>query len=98
MPTNISTNSEAEIFIKGTFASPAIAFANNVFPVPGGPTNKTPFGIVAPTALKRFDSFIKLTISSNSSFTSSIPAISLKLTPVFTLIFISAFVSLKFGN
>lgn len=32
----------------GTFASPATAFANNVLPVPGGPTSKTPLGILAP--------------------------------------------------
>lgn len=29
-------------------ASPAIALASNVLPVPGGPTNKTPLGIRAP--------------------------------------------------
>ena len=34
-PTNISTKSEPEMVKKGTFASPAIAFANNVLPVPG---------------------------------------------------------------
>ena len=49
IPTNNSTNSEAEQLKKGTLASPAIAFANNVLPVPGGPDNKTPFGILAPT-------------------------------------------------
>ena len=42
-PTNISTNSDAEI--EKTFASPAIALANKVLPVPGGPTNKMPFGV-----------------------------------------------------
>lgn len=36
-PTNISKNSEPETVMKGTFASPAVAFASNVFPVPGGP-------------------------------------------------------------
>jgi hypothetical protein len=30
-------------------ASPAIAFANNVFPVPGGPPSKTPLGTLAPS-------------------------------------------------
>ncbi len=35
----------------GTGASFAIALANRVFPVPGGPTNKTPFGIFAPTTV-----------------------------------------------
>ena len=29
-------------------ASPATALASRVFPVPGGPTNKAPFGILAP--------------------------------------------------
>ncbi len=47
-PTNISTKSEPEIVKKGTFASPAIAFASNVFPVPGGPTVNTPLGIFPP--------------------------------------------------
>ncbi len=37
----------------GTEASPATAFASKVLPVPGGPTNKTPLGIFAPTAVKR---------------------------------------------
>ena len=49
IPTNNSTNSEAEQLKKGTLASPAIALANNVLPVPGGPDNKTPLGIFAPT-------------------------------------------------
>ena len=47
-PTNISTKSDPEREKKGTLASPATAFANNVFPVPGGPTNKAPFGILPP--------------------------------------------------
>ena len=49
-PTNISTNSLPEIEKKGTPASPATALANKVLPVPGGPTNKAPFGILAPIA------------------------------------------------
>ena len=32
-------------------ASPAIALANNVFPVPGGPSNKIPLGNLAPAFL-----------------------------------------------
>lgn len=36
-PTNISKNSDPETEMKGTLASPAVAFANKVFPVPGGP-------------------------------------------------------------
>ena len=50
-PTNISTKSEPEIVKKGTSASPAIAFANKVFPVPGGPISKAPFGILPPNLL-----------------------------------------------
>ena len=47
-PTNISTKSDPEIEKNGTFASPATARANKVFPVPGGPSNNTPLGILAP--------------------------------------------------
>ena len=36
-PTNISKNSLPLTVMNGTFASPAVAFANNVLPVPGGP-------------------------------------------------------------
>ena len=50
IPTNISTNSEPEMEKKGTSASPATAFASKVLPVPGGPTNRAPLGIVAPIA------------------------------------------------
>ena len=35
-------------FKNGVPASPAIAFANNVLPVPGGPPNNTPLGTPAP--------------------------------------------------
>ncbi|TNN74944.1 hypothetical protein EYF80_014862 [Liparis tanakae] len=41
-PTNISWNSEPLTVMKGTLASPAVAFANNVLPVPGGPDNIAP--------------------------------------------------------
>ena len=47
-PTNISTKSEPEIVKKGTPASPATALAKSVLPVPGGPTSRTPFGILPP--------------------------------------------------
>ena len=47
-PTNISTKSDPDNEKKGTLASPATAFASKVFPVPGGPTNKAPFGILPP--------------------------------------------------
>ncbi len=48
-PTNISTKSDPEIEKNGTLASPAIARASRVFPVPGGPTNSTPFGMRPPS-------------------------------------------------
>ena len=47
-PTNISTKSDPEIEKKGTPASPAIALAKRVLPVPGVPTRSAPFGILAP--------------------------------------------------
>ena len=50
-PTNISTKSEPEIEKNGTPASPATALARSVFPVPGGPSSRTPAGIRAPKAL-----------------------------------------------
>ena len=48
-PTNISTNSEAEMLKNGTPASPAMARASKVFPVPGGPISSTPLGIRPPS-------------------------------------------------
>ena len=70
-PTNISTKSEPEIEKKGTFASPAIALASNVFPVPGGPTSKA-LGILPPSLENFCGSFANSTTSSNSCFASSI--------------------------
>ena len=75
-PTNISTNSEAAIEKNGTPASPAMARAKRVLPVPGGPTSSTPLGILAPTAVKRSGSFKKVTTSCSSSLASPIPATS----------------------
>ena len=51
-PTNISTKSEPEMVKNGTFASPAMARASSVLPVPGGPTSSTPFGMLAAEALE----------------------------------------------
>ena len=48
-PTNISTKSDPEMVKNGTLASPATALAINVLPVPGGPTNSAPFGILPPS-------------------------------------------------
>ena len=78
-PTNISTKSEPEREKKGTFASPATAFANNVLPVPGGPTNKAPFGIFPPRSVYFFGFFRKSTISITSSLAPSNPATSSKV-------------------
>jgi hypothetical protein len=44
-PTNISTKSEPEIEKNGTLASPAMALASRVLPVPGLPTISTPLGM-----------------------------------------------------
>ena len=64
----------------GTPASPAMALASSVLPVPGGPTNKAPVGILPPN-FENFCGFLKnSTISSNSSFASSIPATSSNVT------------------
>ena len=82
LPTNISTNSLPEIEKKGTPASPATALASNVLPVPGGPTNKAPFGILAPISLYLAGLFKKSTISCRFSFASSCPATSLNVFPV----------------
>ncbi len=79
-PTNISTNSEPEILKKGTPASPATALASRVLPVPGGPTRRTPLGILAPIAVKRSAFFRKSTTSVSSSLACSIPATSPKVT------------------
>ena len=75
-PTNISTKSEPEIVKKGTFASPAIAFASSVLPVPGGPAIKTPRGIRPPRRWNLPGSFKNSTSSDTSSFASSQPATS----------------------
>jgi hypothetical protein len=56
-PTNISTNSEPETEKKGTPASPATALAKRVFPVPGGPHSKAPFGRRAPIRVNFYESF-----------------------------------------
>ena len=79
-PTNISTKSDPESEKKGTFASPATAFAKRVFPVPGRPTNSAPFGILPPSLVYFVGFLRKSTISLTSSLAPSRPATSLKLT------------------
>ena len=77
-PTNISTKSEPEIVKNGTPASPAVALARRVLPVPGGPSKSIPFGILAPSIIYLLGFFKKSTISSSSSFSSLRPATLLK--------------------
>ena len=79
IPTNICTNSDPEIEKNGTFASPATALAIRVFPVPGGPTSKAPFGRLAP--IWRYFSGLcrNSTISFSASLASSCPATSAKV-------------------
>ena len=81
-PTNISTNSEPLSDRKGTPASPATALASRVLPVPGAPTISTPLGILPPRRLYRSGFLRNSTISMSSSRASSMPATSLKVTPV----------------
>ena len=83
-PTNISTKSEPEMLKNGTLASPAMALANKVLPVPGGPTINTPLGIVAPKRLNLAGSFKKSTISTTSCFASSQPATSANVTLIWS--------------
>ena len=81
-PTKTSTNSEPEMEKKGTPASPAMALASSVLPVPGGPTSRTPRGMRAPTEVKRSGRLRNSTTSTNSALASSTPATSSNLMPV----------------
>jgi len=58
---------------------------NKVLPVPGNPSNNTPFGIFAFAFLYLEGSFRKSTISTNSIFASSHPATSLN--KIFVLVY-----------
>mmetsp|Transcript_21046 Transcript_21046/g.31769 ORF Transcript_21046/g.31769 Transcript_21046/m.31769 type:complete len:203 (+) Transcript_21046:1754-2362(+) len=89
-PTNISTNSEPEMEMKGTPASPATALAKRVLPVPGGPSRITPRGIRHPFLVYASGCFRKSTTSASSSFAPSQPATSSKVTPVSGTIWSSA--------
>ena len=85
-PTNISTKSEPEIVKKGTLASPAMARASRVLPVPGDPTRRTPFGMRPPRRWNFRGSRRNSTISWSSSFASSMPATFSKVTrPCFSV-------------
>ena len=85
-PTNISTKSDPDMVKNGTPASPAIARAKSVLPVPGGPTSRAPLGILPPNRLNFCGLRKNSTISSSSSFASSIPATSSNVTrPCFSV-------------
>ncbi len=85
-PTNISTKSEPEMVKKGTLASPAMARASSVLPVPGGPTSSMPLGILPPRRWNFCGSRRNSTTSSSSPLASSMPATSSKVTrPCFSV-------------
>jgi hypothetical protein len=65
---------------KGTLASPAMARASSVLPVPGGPTSRTPLGMRPPSFWNFWGSRRNSMISCNSSLASSTPATSLNVT------------------
>ena len=70
----------------GTFASPAMARASSVLPVPGGPTSSTPLGILPPRRWNFCGSFRNSTISCSSPLASSMPATSSNVTrPCFSV-------------
>ena len=70
----------------GTFASPAMARASSVLPVPGGPTSSTPLGILPPRRWNFCGSFRNSTISCSSLLASSMPATSSNVTrPCFSV-------------
>mmetsp|Transcript_29797 Transcript_29797/g.95846 ORF Transcript_29797/g.95846 Transcript_29797/m.95846 type:complete len:243 (+) Transcript_29797:1062-1790(+) len=77
-PTNISMKSLPEIERNGTPASPAVALARSVLPVPGGPTRRAPRGILAPSSWNFLGSLRNCTNSMTSTLASSQPATSLK--------------------
>jgi hypothetical protein len=64
----------------GTPASPAMARASRVLPVPGAPASSTPLGMRPPSLVNFCGSRRKSMISSSSALASSIPATSLKVT------------------
>ncbi|OSX72219.1 hypothetical protein BU14_0457s0012 [Porphyra umbilicalis] len=78
-PTNISIKSEPDMEKKGTLASPAVALASSVLPVPGGPTRRAPLGILAPRRVYLGAFWRKSTNSMTSTLASSKPATSANL-------------------
>mmetsp|Transcript_27320 Transcript_27320/g.79639 ORF Transcript_27320/g.79639 Transcript_27320/m.79639 type:complete len:387 (-) Transcript_27320:542-1702(-) len=79
-PTNISMKSDPDMEKNGTLASPAVALARSVLPVPGGPQRSAPLGILAPSSVNRRESLRNSTNSMISFLASLHPATSLKVT------------------
>mmetsp|Transcript_19086 Transcript_19086/g.45859 ORF Transcript_19086/g.45859 Transcript_19086/m.45859 type:complete len:300 (+) Transcript_19086:1036-1935(+) len=77
-PTYISSNSEPDAYLNGTPASPAMALASSVLPVPGGPHSSTPLVIFPPSRVNLAGSFRYATMSSSSFLASSTPTTSAK--------------------
>src|SRR5690554_237064 len=75
-PANISMKSEPDVLMNGTSASPAIALANIVLPVPGGPSSIIPRVGTAPILANCLLFFICSTANITSSLLSVIPATS----------------------
>ena len=73
-------NSDALALKNGTLASPAVARASSVLPVPGGPASSTPLGARAPSRRYLSGFFRKSTTSLISASTSSMPATSSNVT------------------
>ncbi len=76
-PTNISTKSEPEMVKNGTLASPAMARASKVLPVPGGPDQQAALRNLAAEALEflrilqELDDLLELALASSMPATSS---------------------------
>mmetsp|Transcript_16544 Transcript_16544/g.29804 ORF Transcript_16544/g.29804 Transcript_16544/m.29804 type:complete len:333 (-) Transcript_16544:331-1329(-) len=79
-PTKTSSKSEPEAKKNLTPASPAIALASKVLPVPGSPVKSTPLGSLAPLCWNFLGSLRKATISWSSALHSSMPLTSSNLT------------------
>ena len=90
-PTIIPEKSLPDAAKNGTFASPAIARASNVLPVPGSPDSNIPRGTRAPSAWNFSLFFKKSTISINSCFSESMPATSLNVVFVFPVVIFVGF-------
>ncbi len=71
-PTNISSKLLPEQYKKVTPASPAIALARRVFPVPGAPDKRIPLGNFAPNWVNLLGFLRYSTTSTSSCFTWSL--------------------------